>query len=112
MFSAYLALEGASLSLYTLAAISYYKRVAIEAAIKYFVFGGISNGLFLFGNSILFGLCGSLNYIDIRYLFNSGAVDYSSIETCLVLTCFITVFLFKVSAFPCHMWSPDVYEGI
>jgi NADH:ubiquinone oxidoreductase subunit 2 (subunit N) len=115
LFSAYLALEGISLSLYILVANTYYKRIAIEATIKYFVFGGISNGLLLFGNSIIFGLCGSLNYLEIKYLFNEkmyGTLYHtSSIQTYLSLGCFIIVFLFKIAAFPCHMWSPDVYEG-
>jgi len=112
LFSAYLALEGISLSLYILVANTYYKRIAIEAAIKYFIFGGISNGLLLFGNSIIFGLCGSLNYLEIKYLLNILSFNLSSIEVSLSISCFIIVFLFKVAAFPCHMWSPDVYEGV
>lgn len=112
LFCAYLALEGVSLSLYTLAANTYHKRVAIESAIKYFVFGGISNGLLLYGNSIIFGLSGTLNFIEIKYLFNSLNFNLASNEVCLGLTCFVIVFLFKVAAFPCHMWSPDVYEGV
>ena len=112
LFTAYLALEGVSLSLYTLAAITYHKRIAIEAAVKYFVFGGISNGLLLFGNSLLFGLSGSLNFLEIKYLFHTLNVNLSSIEISLSLVCFVVVFLFKVAAFPCHMWSPDVYEGV
>lgn len=112
LFCSYLALEGVSLSLYTLAANTYHKRVAIEAAIKYFVFGGISNGLLLYGNSIIFGLSGTLNFIEIKYLLNSLNFNLASNEVCLSLICFVIVFLFKVAAFPCHMWSPDVYEGV
>lgn len=111
LFGAYLALEGVSLTLYTLVACAYHKRVAIEAVIKYVVFGGISNGLLLKGNSIIFGLCGTLNYVEVKYLFNILHFNLSSIEVCLGLICFVLVFLFKVAAFPCHMWSPDVYEG-
>jgi NADH-quinone oxidoreductase subunit N len=103
LFGAYLALEGVSLSLYALTANTYHKRVAVEASIKYFVFGGISNGLLLFGNSIIFGLCGSLNYIEIKYLFNSLKFNLSSSEVCLSLVCFVIVFLFKIAGFPCHM---------
>jgi NADH-quinone oxidoreductase subunit N len=89
--------------LYTLAANTYHKRVAIEATIKYFVFGGISNGLLLYGNSIIFGLSGTLNFIEIKYLLNSLNFNLASNEVCLGLICFVIVFLFKVAAFPCHM---------
>jgi NADH-quinone oxidoreductase subunit N len=104
LFVAYLALEGISLCLYTLAANTYHKRVAIESTIKYFVFGGISNGLLLFGNAIVFGFCGTLNYIEIKYLFlDNLSFNFSSVAGCLSLICFVTVFFFKVAAFPCHM---------
>jgi len=29
-----------------------------------------------------------------------------------IIVCFSIAFFFKVSAFPCFMWSPDVYEGV
>jgi NADH-quinone oxidoreductase subunit N len=103
LFTAYLSLEGVSLSLYILAANSYQKRVAIEATIKYFVFGGVSNGILLFGNSIIFSLCGSLNYTEVKYLLNSLYFNLSSIEVSFSLICFLLVFFFKVAAFPCHM---------
>jgi NADH-quinone oxidoreductase subunit N len=94
LFSAYLALEGVSLSVYTLAANTYYKRTSIEATIKYFVFGGISNGILLFGNSIIFGLCGSLQYLEVKYLLNTLSFNISSIELYTALICFVIVFFF------------------
>jgi NADH-quinone oxidoreductase subunit N len=123
---AYLSLEGVSLSLYVLAANTYHKRVAIEATVKYFVSGGVSSGLFIYGNSIVFGIFGTSNYIDVKHLisnfyaftpFNTRipiyeVVSISTIEVALALVCFIITFLFKVAAFPCHMWSPDVYDGL
>jgi NADH:ubiquinone oxidoreductase subunit 2 (subunit N) len=122
----YLSLEGVSLSLYVLAANTYHKRVAIEATVKYFVSGGVSSGLFIYGNSIIFGLFGTSNYIEVKHLLsntcailspkNGGYISEVSnvapIEVSLALICFIITFLFKVAAFPCHMWSPDVYEGL
>jgi NADH-quinone oxidoreductase subunit N len=92
LFGAYLALEGVSLSLYTLTANTYHKRVSIEAAIKYFVFGGISNGIILFGSSIFFGLCGTLNYLNVNYLLNSFYFNLSSIIVYVGLASFLIVF--------------------
>jgi len=111
LFSAYLALEGVSLALYTLTANTYNKRVSIEAAIKYFVFGGVSNGLLIFGNSIFFGVCGTLNYLNVNYILSILSINISSITLYLGIICFLIVFWFKIAAFPCYMWSPDVYEG-
>ena len=112
LFTGYLALEGVSLSLYTLTANTYQKRVAIEASVKYLVFGGISNGILLFGNSIFFAIFGSLSYLEIKFLLNRVFFNLSSFSICVGLICFIIVFWFKVAAFPCHQWSPDVYEGV
>jgi NADH-quinone oxidoreductase subunit N len=103
LFTAYLSLEGASLCIYILAANTYQKRVSVEATVKYFVFGGVSNGLLLIGNSTVFGLCGSLNYIEIRYQLNSLYFNLSSLELSFSMVCFLIVFFFKVAAFPCHM---------
>jgi NADH-quinone oxidoreductase subunit N len=122
----YLALEGVSLALYTLTINTYHKRVAIEATLKYFVSGGFSSGLFIYGNSIIFGLTGTSNYIQIKHTLRSVFVSFdlqnyvatvdvitpSTIEVCFSTICFLTTFFFKVAAFPCHMWAPDVYVGV
>jgi NADH-quinone oxidoreductase subunit N len=92
LFSAYLALEGVSLALYTLTANTYNKRVSIEAAIKYFVFGGVSNGLLIFGNSIFFGVCGTLNYLNVNYILSILSINISSITLYLGIICFLIVF--------------------
>ena len=92
LFTGYLALEGVSLSLYTLTANTYQKRVAIEASVKYLVFGGISNGILLFGNSIFFAIFGSLSYLEIKFLLNRVFFNLSSFSICVGLICFIIVF--------------------
>ena len=57
----FMALEFLSLSLYILTAFDKNSRQSAEAALKYFLFGGMSAGFLLFGLSLLYGLSGSTN---------------------------------------------------
>lgn len=118
--SAFISLEGLSFTLYVLAALNLRSQASIEAAIKYFCLGGVSSGIMLFGISLLYGLCGSLNFAIVRIFLKDNIVtshNYNisdkkvQIYISLILFCIIFGFLFKLSAFPCHIWTPDVYEG-
>jgi len=55
----FVALEMTSLSLYILTGFSKHELKSIEAALKYFLFGGLSAALALFGFSLLYGLTGT-----------------------------------------------------
>jgi NADH-quinone oxidoreductase subunit N len=101
-FGVYLAIEGLSLTLYALAAMLHQGIVSTEAAIKYFSLGAISGGVFLFGISIIFGIVGSLDFLEVQ-LFLANSVAFSNmLEMKIGLTCILFGFFFKVSAFPCH----------
>lgn len=76
-FGIYLALEGLSLTLYVLAGILNYSIVSIEAAIKYFSLGAIASGVLLFGISLLFGIVGSLDFLEIQLFL--GSQDFNSL---------------------------------
>jgi len=113
LISLYLAIEMQSLCLYVLAAAKKDSSFSTEAGIKYFILGSFSSGLLLFGISLLYGCCGTTNFEHFNLLFSG--IDYklfglaSFIEKSLFFI--ILAFLFKIAAVPCHMWSPDVYEG-
>jgi NADH-quinone oxidoreductase subunit N len=83
--------------------------VASEAAMKYFVLGALASGMLLYGMSMLYGVTGTLNLIEV------GQVVAEQSEQNLVLVIglvFIVVAIaFKLGAVPFHMWIPDVYEG-
>ena len=55
LLTLYLALELLSLPLYALVALQRAKMRCVEAAMKYFVVGGMASGMLLYGISILFG---------------------------------------------------------
>src|SRR5205085_10562229 len=63
--SIYTGLELMSLSSYILAGFFKNERKSTEAAMKYFVLGAVSSGILLYGISLIYGVCGSLNLIDI-----------------------------------------------
>ena len=102
-FGAYLAIEGLSLTLYVLAAVLHQGVISVEASIKYFSLGAIASGSLLLGIVILFGIVGSLDFLEIQnFLGNENVLNYLfEIKISLVLLFFS--FFFKVSAFPCHV---------
>ena len=111
--SFYLSLEFQSLGLYVLAALKRDNEYSTEAGLKYFVLGAFSSGFLLFGASLIYGLTGTTNFEDLSILFTGlGPSDFFTQSSVVVGILFISVaLLFKISAAPFHMWSPDVYEG-
>ena len=61
----FISLELASLSLYILTAFNKRNARSSEAALKYFLFGGMSAAFLLFGLSLVYGLSGSTNLSQI-----------------------------------------------
>lgn len=112
LISVYLALEMQSLSFYILASFNRYSAFSTEAGLKYFVLGAFVSGLFLFGSALLYGISGTTNFFSYSLLFSKG-FTYELKHTILFLGIFfiLVTFLFKISAAPFHVWSPDVYEG-
>jgi NADH-quinone oxidoreductase subunit N len=104
----FISLELASLSLYILTAFNKRNARSSEAALKYFLFGGMSAAFLLFGFSLLYGLSGSTNLPEIAVALNGRGLDP------LLLVAIVTTvigFGFKVAAVPFHLWAPDAYEG-
>jgi NADH-quinone oxidoreductase subunit N len=106
----YMALELQALSLYLLAAIKRDSTKSSEAGVKYFLLGSVASGLLLFGISLIYGFSGTVDLggLGVYYQQNAGNIP---IALFLGFTLVIIALLFKVSAAPFHMWTPDVYEG-
>ena len=106
LIALYLGLELMSLALYVVAASNTESMRSTEAGLKYFVLGGLSSGMLLYGCSLIYGFTGSVTFTAIAQAAGQGGIGLT----------FGLVFLFvglcfKVSAVPFHMWTPDVYEG-
>jgi NADH-quinone oxidoreductase subunit N len=104
----FISLELTSLSLYILTAFNKRNVKSAEAALKYFLFGGMSAAFTLFGLSLLYGLSGSTNLGQI-----AAALKGPGLDPLLVVAIVMTVigFGFKIAAVPFHLWAPDAYEG-
>ncbi len=104
----FLTIEFLSLSLYVLTAFDKHSQASAEAGLKYFLFGGMSAGILLFGMSLLYGLSGSLDLATVAV-----AVSRSPGDPLLSLAMVMVAagFGFKVAAAPFHMWAPEVYQG-
>ena len=107
----FIGLELLSLGLYILTAFAKKSGKSAEAAIKYYLFGGMSAAFLLFGFSYLYGLSGTTNlYRVVSGVFASSILGASPL-LCLALVMIAVGLGFKVAAVPFHLWAPDAYEG-
>ena len=104
----YLSIELVSICSYVLTGITKGKKKS-EAAIKYLIYGAVASAIMLYGMSWLYGFTGTLNITSPVFISGLEAIPGLplSIATLMVLGGFI----FKLGAFPLHIWSPDVYEA-
>jgi NADH-quinone oxidoreductase subunit N len=107
----FISLELTSLCLYILTAFNKRNLKSAEAAFKYFLFGSMAAAFTLFGLSLLYGVSGSTNLIEIAAKISAipGASGDPLIMMAIVMT--LAGFAFKIAAAPFHLWAPDAYEG-
>lgn len=107
--SMYLGLELLSLSLYAMVAFNRDNPNAAEAAMKYFVLGAIASGMLLYGMSMVYGMTGTLNIVEVAVAIDQMKGD--NIVLIFGLVFMVIGLAFKMGAVPFHMWIPDVYHG-
>jgi NADH-quinone oxidoreductase subunit N len=110
LLTIWIALETMALSSYILA--GYFKRElrSTEAAMKYFILGATSSGILLYGISLLYGATGTVQLDELsRGLAVAAAEGNRLVPLGWILLA--AGLLFKVSAVPFHIWTPDVYVG-
>lgn len=136
LISMYLSIEGISLALYILIALNYTNNSSIEASVKYFFLGMLSSSFIIYGVSLIYGIFGFTNFLrlkrtlsflslnnknylnsDLKFLIELNSItnftsfNYNLIILKVALILILFGFFFKLSAFPCSLWVPDVYEG-
>jgi len=104
----YLGIELVSITSYILAGTGLNKKGS-EAANKYLLFGAMATGIMLYGMSLLYGLTGTLDVTSPAFAQGLAQAPALAIGMALLMT--IGGFLYKLSAVPFHLWSPDIYEG-
>lgn len=107
LIALYISFELQSLALYVVAAINRENLRSTEAGLKYFVLGALATGMMLYGISLVYGYTGSIEFAVIRDAV--GAERQVGVLFGLVFI--LAGLVFKISAAPFHMWTPDVYEG-
>ncbi len=106
----YLGLELMALSVYCLVGLLKDDVRANEASIKYFLMGGFSSAILLFGISLLYGMTGTTDLAGIaKYCSEAKIMSNPALLTGFALV--ISGFCFKVAAAPFHFWTPDIYQG-
>ena len=114
----YVSLELMAISVYALVGYLKYNDRSNEAALKYFLLGAFSSGIFLYGISLIYAVTRQTNLLEIAIKISLVILAADSnigfgahYLLALAITLIGAGLLFKVAAVPFHMWAPDAYEG-
>src|SRR5262249_49794224 len=105
----FLGLETMSIGAYALTAFRRTSPRSAEGALKYFLLGSFAAALLLYGFALLYGATGHTDLAGIGAGVKAGGPHQTMILIALVLV--LAGLVFKISAVPFHMWTPDAYEG-
>ncbi|MDB4934870.1 MAG: NADH-ubiquinone oxidoreductase chain [Labilithrix sp.] len=105
----FLGLETMSIGAYAITAFRRTSPRSAEGALKYFLLGAFAAALLLYGFALLYGATGHTDLAGIGEAVKKGGEKTPMMMIALVLV--LVGLLFKVSAVPFHMWTPDAYEG-
>lgn len=105
LISMYLSIELQSFGVYILATIYRESESATNAGLKYFLLGGLSSCLILFGSGLIYTFTGLTNLESIYSLVSVFDSNNIIQGFSLGLIFIIVGFLFKIAAAPLHNWS-------
>lgn len=108
LVTVFVGLETMSISLYVMTGLIREDLGSTEAALKYFLLGAFSTGFFLYGIALMYGATGTMYLPELTAGLAETGSDVLFWGGFALL---LVGFLFKVSAVPFHMWTPDVYQG-
>jgi NADH-quinone oxidoreductase subunit N len=109
LITVFVGLELMAISIYILVGYLRGNRKSNEAAMKYFLLGAFSTGIFVYAISLVYGVTGTTNLYAIGAVIQAqGSVSRMLLLAMVLLTVALG---FKVAAVPFHTWVPDAYEG-
>ena len=125
LITLFIGLELSSLCSFALAGFFKKRLDSSEAAMKYFLVGGISAALALFGISMVYGLTGGTGFSDLAGLWDdrlslaaggTTTIGEQLLSGHFVLGAFVWGLLlagfgYKIAMVPFHNYAVDVYEG-
>ena len=105
----FIALELVSVPAFVIAGLRKLNPRSNEAALKFFLFGVLSAGIFVYGISLVYGFTATTSLTKI----GEQLMGVRTAEPILLIgiVFIVAAFGFKVSAVPFHFWAPDTYEG-
>lgn len=107
----YLILEGISLIFYTIATRTF-SYGGVESGLKYYSLGALASVLLLVGILCVFAATGSTDFLVASlWLKWQTLANSRALLLAVGLTLILMALFFKLSAFPGHVWTPDVYQG-
>ncbi|HEX4354929.1 MAG TPA: NADH-quinone oxidoreductase subunit N, partial [Polyangiales bacterium] len=109
LLALFIGLETMSLGVYCMVAFRRGSPRAAEGGLKYFLLGSFAAAILLFGSALLYGATGHTDFAGIGEAIRSGHAEIRLLVLGIVML--LVGLLFKVSAVPFHMWTPDAYEG-
>lgn len=112
LITLFVSLELMSLMVYVLVGVRRMNARSNEASVKYFVMGGVSAAIYLYGTALVYGALGTTKLSQISTMLGQdGATALTNPILIAGIVLLLVGFLFKVAAAPFHLWAPDVYEG-
>lgn len=106
----FIGLEILSIGLYTLSTSDKKNILSNEAGMKYFITGSFATAVFLLGLTLIYAHTGTFDLVTMHERMQVISADMSLLVQ-VGLFLMIVALLFKTSAVPFHLWSPDVYQG-
>jgi NADH-quinone oxidoreductase subunit N len=83
---------------------------SLRASIKYLIFIILASAFIVYGLSIIFGLCGTLNYWGVKQALISSQA--SNKDLLMLAFVFITAgYATEAAVVPFHLWLPDAYAA-
>lgn len=103
-----IAFELVSVATYTLPMIDPENDRGREASLKYYLMGAFSSALILYGLSLLYGVCGTLNIRAAAEVISLLGL-HPMLAAAYVLL--LAGFGYKMALAPMHLWAADTYQG-
>ena len=115
LITLFLAIIGFSLNVYVLLLYDSFNHSSREAGIKYYYLSTFSSGLIISGIFFAYLVFHNTSFISISWILHNWLVfetlQSKSMLLHIMMYFLLFGFLFKLAAFPCHLWAPEVYDG-
>jgi len=139
LLALFLGIETMSIGVYVLAGARWNTKHSPEAALKYFLMGAFASALLLMGIALLYGATGTFSLPELATEVQGVFHRWRASQDDLLMTLngqgggpardaaiigfapaallipgvflVLAALLFKISAVPFHMWTPDAYDG-